>query len=142
VSLVHSLTELSSLQVSAEAYVAPKCLLQCKCCQHFGHTQHNCGYLSHYSCWQNTADRAVLNEEVKVMQDRRKLNAARGAVQPADLLCWRRLWPDLAYSRKVWDLDGATSSEGVVLRLLPHLIHKPLPGWSWKTPKQTSMTNM
>jgi hypothetical protein len=155
---VHSLTaELCGLWVSVETCVSPKCLLQCKCCQRFGHTQHNCGYvpqcvecgeayllgkcltqrqqLKFCSCGQNTwpAGRAVLNEEVKVPQGRRKLNAAGGAVQPADPLSWRQLWPDLTQSRKVWDFNGTTSSEGVVLRLLPHLIHKPLPGWSWKT---------
>jgi hypothetical protein len=123
----------------------------------FGHLQHNCGYVPQCvncgeayllgkcstpkqqvkfcSCGQNTwpAGRALLNEEAKVTQGRRELNAAREAVQPADLLCWRQLWLDLAQSRKVWDLDGTTSSKGVMLRLLPHLIHKPLPGWSWKT---------
>jgi len=44
VSKVRSLTELCSLRVSVESYVAPKGPLQCKSCQCFGHTQHNCGY--------------------------------------------------------------------------------------------------
>jgi hypothetical protein len=41
---VPSLTELCSLQVSVESYVAPKAPLQCKRCQRFGQTQRNCGY--------------------------------------------------------------------------------------------------
>jgi hypothetical protein len=44
VSRVRSLTELCGLRVTVESYVAPKCPLQCKRCQRFGHTQRNCGY--------------------------------------------------------------------------------------------------
>ena len=44
VSKVRSLTELCGLRVSVESYVAPKGPLQCKRCQRFGHTRHNCGY--------------------------------------------------------------------------------------------------
>jgi hypothetical protein len=39
-----SLAEFHGLRVSVESYVAPKALLQCKCCQRFGHKQCNCGY--------------------------------------------------------------------------------------------------
>jgi hypothetical protein len=41
---VRSLTELYDLQIKVETYNAPKGHLQCKHCQHFGHTQRNCGY--------------------------------------------------------------------------------------------------
>jgi hypothetical protein len=41
---VGSITELCSLRVSVESYVAPKDPLQCKRCQRSGHTQRNCGY--------------------------------------------------------------------------------------------------
>jgi hypothetical protein len=44
VSKVRSLTELCSLRVSVQSYVAPKGTVQCKRCQRFGHTQRNCGY--------------------------------------------------------------------------------------------------
>jgi len=44
VSKVRSLTELCSLRVSVESYLAPTGPLQCKRCQRFGHTQRNCGY--------------------------------------------------------------------------------------------------
>jgi len=44
VTRVRSLTELCGLRVTVETYVAPKCPLQCKRCQRFGHTQRNCGY--------------------------------------------------------------------------------------------------
>jgi hypothetical protein len=41
---VRSFTELYGLRVRVESYMAPKCPLQCKRCQRFGHTQPNCGY--------------------------------------------------------------------------------------------------
>jgi hypothetical protein len=41
---VRSLSELCGLRVSVETYVAPRGALQCKRCQHFGHTQRNSGY--------------------------------------------------------------------------------------------------
>jgi hypothetical protein len=44
VSKVRSITKLCGLLVSVESYVAPNGPLQCKRCQRFGHTQHNCGY--------------------------------------------------------------------------------------------------
>ena len=44
VSKVRALTELYSLRVSVETFVAPKGPFQCKLCQRFGHTQGNCGY--------------------------------------------------------------------------------------------------
>jgi hypothetical protein len=43
VSKVQSITELCGLRVLVEPYVDPKGPLQCKHCQHFGHTQRNCG---------------------------------------------------------------------------------------------------
>ena len=45
VSKVRSITEICGLRVSVESYVAPKGSLQCKRCQHFGHTQRNCAYV-------------------------------------------------------------------------------------------------
>jgi hypothetical protein len=42
VQKVRSLSELCGLRVSVETYVPPKAPLQCKRCQHFGHTQRNC----------------------------------------------------------------------------------------------------
>jgi hypothetical protein len=44
VSKVRSITQLYGLRVTVETYLAPKGPLQCKRCQHFGHTQRNCGY--------------------------------------------------------------------------------------------------
>jgi hypothetical protein len=44
VSKERSITELCSLRVLVESYVVPNGPLQCKRCQRFGHTQHNCGY--------------------------------------------------------------------------------------------------
>jgi hypothetical protein len=44
VAKVRSITELCSLRVTVEIYVAPKGPLQCKRCQRFGHTQRYCGY--------------------------------------------------------------------------------------------------
>lgn len=44
VQKVRSVTELCSLRVSVETYMAPKAPLQCKRCEHFGHTQCSCGY--------------------------------------------------------------------------------------------------
>jgi hypothetical protein len=44
VSKVRSITQLSGLRVSVESFVATKGPLQCKRCQRFGHTQHNCAY--------------------------------------------------------------------------------------------------
>jgi len=44
VTKVRSITELCGLRVSVESYLAPKCPLQCRRCQRFGHTQRNCGY--------------------------------------------------------------------------------------------------
>jgi len=44
VTKIRSLTELCSLRVTVETYVAPKGPLQCKRCQRFGHTQCYCGY--------------------------------------------------------------------------------------------------
>jgi hypothetical protein len=44
VARLRSLTELCGLRVSVETYIAPKCSLQCKHCQRFGHTQRYCGY--------------------------------------------------------------------------------------------------
>jgi hypothetical protein len=41
---VRSNTELYGLRGSVESRVAPKCQLQCKRRQRFGHTQPNCGY--------------------------------------------------------------------------------------------------
>jgi len=43
-SVVRSMTELCGLRVSVETYITPKGTLQCKGCQHFGHTQRYCGY--------------------------------------------------------------------------------------------------
>ena len=43
-SKVRFVTELCGLRVSVETYVAPKGPLKFKRCQHFGHTQRNCGY--------------------------------------------------------------------------------------------------
>jgi hypothetical protein len=40
---VRSITQLFGLRVTVETYLAPKGPLQCKRCQRFGHTQHNCG---------------------------------------------------------------------------------------------------
>jgi hypothetical protein len=45
---LHSLTELCSLRVLLETYITPQGPLQCKCCQHFGHTQWYCGYAPQY----------------------------------------------------------------------------------------------
>jgi hypothetical protein len=48
---VRSVTELCSLRVTVDTYVAPKDPLQCKrCqrCQRFGHTQRNCGHVLRY----------------------------------------------------------------------------------------------
>jgi hypothetical protein len=44
VTRVHTITQLCGLRVNVESYVAPKCPLQWKRCQHFGHTQRGCGY--------------------------------------------------------------------------------------------------
>jgi hypothetical protein len=44
VSKVRSITELYGLRLSVESYLAPNGPLQCKRCQHFGHTQRNSGY--------------------------------------------------------------------------------------------------
>jgi hypothetical protein len=44
VAKVRSLTELCGLRVKVETYNAPKCPLQCKRCQRFGHKQRNCRY--------------------------------------------------------------------------------------------------
>jgi hypothetical protein len=41
---VRFLTELWGLRIEVETYNAPKGPLQCKRCQHFEHTQRNCGY--------------------------------------------------------------------------------------------------
>ena len=41
---MRSLTELCGLRVMVETFVAPKCPLQCRRCQRFGHTQRNCSY--------------------------------------------------------------------------------------------------
>jgi hypothetical protein len=43
VAKVRSLTDLCCLRVNVETYNEPKCPLQCKRCQRFGHTQRNCG---------------------------------------------------------------------------------------------------
>jgi hypothetical protein len=44
VAKVRSLTDLCGLRVKVETFNAPKGPLQCKRCQHLGHTQSNCGY--------------------------------------------------------------------------------------------------
>ena len=44
VSKVRSLTGLCGLRVTVETYVPPKGPLQCRRCQHFDHTQRNCGH--------------------------------------------------------------------------------------------------
>jgi hypothetical protein len=44
VTKVRSLTEICSVRVQVETYVAPKGPLQFKRCQRFGHTQRNCDY--------------------------------------------------------------------------------------------------
>jgi hypothetical protein len=44
VAKVRFLIDLCGLRVRVETYNAPKGPLQCKRCQRFGHTQHNCGY--------------------------------------------------------------------------------------------------
>jgi hypothetical protein len=52
VSRLRFLTELCSLRVTVESYVAPKGPLQCKRCQRFGHTQRNCGHAPRcFACW-------------------------------------------------------------------------------------------
>jgi hypothetical protein len=44
VAKLRSLTELCGLRIKVETYNAAKGPPQCKRCQRFGHTQHNCGY--------------------------------------------------------------------------------------------------
>lgn len=155
---VRSLTELCGV-TAVKTYVAPKSLLQCQTCQHFGHTLRSCGYVARCvvcgearlsgSCWtpnrqlkccncggitRPTID-AVLNGKRRGwrLQSGRQLKVARGAVQLADLLLRRRLGPGLLLNRRIWALDGTALSEGaVVLRLLPHLIHNHPLGQSRK----------
>jgi hypothetical protein len=63
VSKVQSLTELCGLRVSVESYVAPKGPLQYKRCQHFGHTQRNCGYAPRYvACGGSHTRREFLSD--------------------------------------------------------------------------------
>jgi hypothetical protein len=44
VSKMRALTSLCGLRVTVDTYRAPKGPMQCKNCQRFGHTKHNCGY--------------------------------------------------------------------------------------------------
>jgi hypothetical protein len=44
VANVRPLTDLCGLRVKVETFNAPKGPLQCKRCQRFGHTWHNCGF--------------------------------------------------------------------------------------------------
>jgi len=48
VTKLHSLTELCSLRVLLETYIAPQGPLQSGRCQHFGHTQWYCSYAPQY----------------------------------------------------------------------------------------------
>ena len=71
VSKVGALNELCGFRVLVELYVATKGALQCKRCQHFGHTQRNCGYAlrcvvcggSHYPTGTPSAEQMDLGEE-------------------------------------------------------------------------------
>jgi hypothetical protein len=158
VAKVRSLTDLCSLRVSVETYVAPKGHLQCKRCQLFGHTQRYCGYAPRcVACGE-----AHLSGECSTPQQQFKCCSCGGNYTANYRGCtkWKEAKATLAKrapsvrskvgsaprppvtpkaqrlpNRRVWDKAGTTWSVGAEsLRLTLHPLLTPLPVLSLRVP--------